>query len=93
VLPYHIGLQLGAVWDQQTVPVKLAGNLADSDARAILVIATIGRFPPVQLAFAWTRNDHVPIILGQVNFFLEFDVSFYRSQSAFEVRPKGVNVP
>ena len=35
--PYDVGVQLGAVWEQQTIQVELAGNLADSDARAILV--------------------------------------------------------
>lgn len=88
VLPYDVGVQLGAVWEQQTIPVKVAGNLADSDARAIIVTATIGRFTPVRLAFAWTRNNQVPVILGQVNFFMEFDVCFFRSQSAFEIKPK-----
>lgn len=34
VLPYDMGLQLGAVWEQQTVPVQLSGNLAASEARA-----------------------------------------------------------
>ncbi|WP_375513712.1 hypothetical protein [uncultured Nostoc sp.] len=28
VLPYEIGLQLGAVWQEQTVPIQLSGNLA-----------------------------------------------------------------
>lgn len=28
VLPYDIGLQLGAVWEEQTTVVTLAGNLA-----------------------------------------------------------------
>lgn len=88
VLPYDVGVQLGAVWEQQTIPVKVAGNLADSDARAIIVTATIGRFTPVRLAFAWTRNNQVPVILGQVNFFMEFDVCFFRSQSAFEIKPR-----
>ena len=88
VLPYDVGLQLGAVWERQTIPVQLAGNLADSDARAIVVMATIGQFAPVRLAFAWTRNNQVPLILGQVNFFMEFDVCFFRSQSSFEIRPK-----
>jgi hypothetical protein len=27
-------------------------------------------------------------LLGRMNFFLEFDVCFYRSQLAFEIRPK-----
>ncbi len=91
VLPYDVGVQLGVVWEQQTIPVQLAGNLAASDARAILVTATIGQFAPVRLAFAWTRNNQVPVILGQVNFFMEFDVCFFRSQSAFENKPKESN--
>ncbi|WP_442936668.1 hypothetical protein [Nostoc sp.] len=31
VLPCEIGLQLGAVWQEQTVPIQLSGNLALSD--------------------------------------------------------------
>ena len=50
--------------------------------------ATVGKFPPVQLAFAWTRSNAVPVLLGQVNFFMEFDVCFYRSRLVFEVKPK-----
>ena len=42
-------------------------------------------------ASAWTRNNEVPVILGQVNFFMEYDVCFFRSRSAFEIRPKGSN--
>ncbi len=30
----------------------------------------------------------VPLLLGQANFFIEFDVCFYRSQKVFEVTPK-----
>lgn len=89
VLPYDVGVQLGAVWEQQTTSVQLTGNLADSDARAILVTATIGQFAPVRLAFAWTRNNQVAVVLGQVNFFMEFDVCFFRSQSSFEIKPEG----
>jgi hypothetical protein len=88
VLPYDIGRQLGAVWDQQTTPVHLTGNLARFEARVLIVSATVGEFAPVRLAFAWTRANNVPLILGQVNFFLEFDVCFFRSQKVFEVKPK-----
>lgn len=88
VLPYSVGLQLGAIWEHQSIRVALTGNLAKSEARAILVSATVDPFSPVRLAFAWTRNDNVPIILGQTNFFAEFDVCFFRSQSAFEIKPR-----
>ncbi len=88
VLPYPIGLQLGLVWEQQTTPVHLTGSLARLPARGVIVSGHVASFPPVELAFAWTQATEVPLILGQVNFFIEFDVCFFRSQSAFEVSPK-----
>ena len=88
VLPYQVGIDLGAVWEQQTTPLLLTGNLARFEAKGLLVSAVVGQFAPVQLAFAWTRTTNVPVLLGQVNFCMEFDVCFYRSQLAFEVRPK-----
>jgi hypothetical protein len=88
VLPYEIGRQLGAIWDQQATPVHLTGNLARFAARVLIVSATVGEFAPVRLAFAWTQANEAPLILGQVNFFLEFDVCFFRSRKIFEVKPK-----
>lgn len=88
VLPYQIGLQLGLEWEQQTVPVRLTGNLARYEARGVIVSATVGTFASVRLAFAWTATDDVPVLLGQTNFFQEFDVCFFRSQSFFEIKPK-----
>lgn len=88
VLPYRVGLQLGAVWSERASTVHLTGNLAQFEARALLLTARVAEFPPVRLAFAWTRADEVPLLLGQVNFFMEFDVYFYRSRHAFDIRPK-----
>ena len=88
VLPYVLGVQLGFDWDQQTQSVELSGNLASVEARVVVLSAMVGNFPPVRLAFAWARTDEVSVILGQVNFFLEFDVCFFRSRGLFEVRPK-----
>ncbi|MBP0016979.1 MAG: hypothetical protein J7647_05395 [Cyanobacteria bacterium SBLK] len=88
ILPYDAGLALGAVWEEQILSVSLAGNLEPVEARCIVIAGQISDFPPVQLAFAWAKSNDPPIILGQLNFFLEFDVCFYRSQSAFEVCPK-----
>lgn len=90
VLPYPVGLQLGAVWDEQRVALELSGNLANYEARGLIITVTIGQFSPVRLAFAWTQAVTVPLILGQVNFFAEFDVCFFRSQSAFEISPQNV---
>lgn len=77
VLPYDAGLQLGALWEQQTTSVKLTGNLAGQEGRVLLATGTVGKFPPVRLAFAWTQANTTPIILGQINFLLEFDVCFF----------------
>lgn len=88
VLPYKSGVELGAVWEEQTTVVTLAGNLASVEARGLLVSAQIGDFAPVRLVFAWSSSDDMPLLLGRMNFFLEFDVCFYRSQKVFEVSPK-----
>jgi hypothetical protein len=88
VLPYEIGLQLGAIWENQTVSIPLSGNLAQSDSRGLVVSGTIAQFPPVLLGFAWTEMRNAPVILGHMNFFAEFNVCFYRHELAFEVCPK-----
>lgn len=90
VLPYELGLQLGLIWEDETLSVLLTGNLARFEARAVVVDAQISSFPTINLAFAWTQTPNVPLILGQANFFFEFDVCFFRARSEFEVRPKEV---
>ena len=87
VLPYEVGLQLGAVWEEQTTAVTLTGSLENEPARVLIVDGTVGDFIPVRLAFAWTRSRTVPVVLGQVNFFMEFDVCLFRSPGVFEVKP------
>jgi len=69
VLPYELGTQLGLIWENETLSVLLAGNLARFEARAVVVAAQISSFPTVDLAFAWTQAPNVPLILGQANFF------------------------
>ena len=81
VLPYEMGLSLGAIWDRQTLSILLGGNLARFEARALVLTA-------VDLACAWTQYKNAPLILGYMNFLLEFDLCFYRSQLAFEISPK-----
>ena len=87
VLPYRFGIQLGAVWDDQKATIQLTGNLGNVAAQPLFPMAEIGDFPSIRLAFAWIRSDDVPLILGQMNFFMEFDICFYRSQLEFEVKP------
>ena len=91
VLPYELGLQLGLIWEDETLSVLLAGNLAQFEARAVIVDAQVSSFPMVNLAFAWTQATNLPLILGQANFFFEFDVCFFRARSEFEICPKQVS--
>ena len=88
VLPYEMGLRLGTVWERQRLSVPLGGNLSKFEARAVVMTANVEQFPPVELAFAWTQDRNAPLILGHMNFFLAFDVCFYRSELAFEISPK-----
>lgn len=91
VLPYSLGLSLGAEWEEQTTIVPLVGSLGSFEARALVVNALHPQIIPrqtVQLVFAWTKAEKAPLIFGQMNFFLEFDVCFYRSQGIFEVQLK-----
>lgn len=86
-MPYDLGIRLGAVWEAQTTRVVLTGNLAAEDARALLIHARVGDFPAVRLVFAWTHSENIPLLLGQVNFFQEFDVCLYGSRLQFVIDP------
>jgi hypothetical protein len=86
VLPYDIGLQLGGLWEERKATIKLAGNLGGLAAQPIFVMAMIGDLAPIRLVFAWSRSNNVSLILGQMNFFMEFEVCFFRKQREFEIR-------
>ena len=88
VLPYTVGLQLGAIWDDRRAIIQLAGNLSNQPAMPFFATAEIKGCGSAQLVFAWTKREKVPLILGQTDFFLEFDVCFYRSKFEFEINPK-----
>lgn len=88
VLPFTLGVQLGLDWASETRSIELSGNLASVEARVVVLTAVVGHFSPVRLAFAWAHTDAVSVLLGQVNFFMEFDLCFFRSRGLFEVRPK-----
>ena len=88
VLPLDVGLRLGAVWDEQMVPVRLGGNVAESEARGLVLVGRVDGFPPVRLAFAWSKSNRTPVILGQTNSFIECDVRFCRSEMFFEIAPQ-----
>ena len=89
VLPYSIGLALGAVWEFQKPVPQLAGNLSNYEARALLVAAHHPQLTPdesIELIFAWSSSHNAPLLFGQMNFFFAFDVCFFRTENAFEIK-------
>jgi hypothetical protein len=89
LLPYPLGLALGGVWEERPVLPSLAGNLGRMEARGLTVLMShpeLTPIEPVRQAFAWTQAEDAPVLLGQVNFFMEFEVCFYRAQGYFEVK-------
>lgn len=92
VLPYEMGIQLNLNWNDHNTSVILAGNLAKFPAKGVVLSATIAQFAPTTLVFAWTKAENIPLLLGRINFFQEFDVCFYGSQLAFEISPKSTNI-
>jgi hypothetical protein len=85
VLPYEVGLSIGLIWEAQNLTIPLGGNLVQSEAKAVVLTAQIANFERVDLAFAWSRDRHAPLLLGQTNFFQIFDVCFYRAEMVFEI--------
>ncbi len=88
VLPYSLGQRLGLVWEEQPIISRLAGNLAASECRGVQLTGTVEPFAPIRLKFAWTKNEAVPLILGQVNFFQNFQVCFDGADMVFTIVPK-----
>jgi hypothetical protein len=84
-------LQLGLNWEDYHTSAILTGNLAKFPAKGVILSATVDLFEPVVLAFAWTQAQNIPLILGRINFFQEFDICFYGSQLVFEIAPKSTN--
>jgi hypothetical protein len=65
VLPYELGIQLGAEWDDRKAIIQLSGNLGNQPAMPLAATAEIETFPPTKLLFAWIRSPNAPLILGQ----------------------------
>lgn len=87
VIPYRVGLELGAPWGQ-TPAIHLTGNLEKVPTHAIGVMTRIGDFAPHPLLFAWTQSKQAPVILGLVDFFMEFNVCFFASEGVIEIAPR-----
>ncbi|HYH66855.1 MAG TPA: hypothetical protein VD866_19330, partial [Urbifossiella sp.] len=88
VLPLDLGRRLGLDWAAHQITIQLGGNLANHPAKAVVLDVTVAGFPLVRLAFAWSSHPDARLILGQTNFFGEFDICFFRSRGEFHVQPR-----
>ena len=87
VLPYDLGDQLGLVWEEQTLPVELGGVYCDTQAFSVLIRGEIPGFQAVALGFAWIdkTSDEARLLLGQMNFFQRFKVTFEAYKRTFDI--------
>jgi hypothetical protein len=88
VIPYPLGLKLGGDWNQFGASIPVGGLLANHPAKPLQLDLTIGTFPAVQMNFIWSRSPAARLILGQTNFFLEFDICFSGSKHEFQIQPR-----
>ncbi len=88
VLPLDLGAQFGVDWNSLPIPITVGGVGHGVAAKLLAVEGLIGTFPPTPLLFAWATTNSIPVLLGQTNFFFEFDVCFHRSRSQFTVAPR-----
>jgi hypothetical protein len=65
VMPYPVGIALGFSWERQTTALSLTGNLAQFEARVVLVQATVAQFKSVQIVFAWNKLRTFHSFLGK----------------------------
>lgn len=84
VLPWSIGASLGLVWQPNKATIRVAG-IALGAAMPVLLSADFGEVRGATMAFAWCQTDSVPLVLGQTNFFMEFDICFFRSRGEFQI--------
>lgn len=87
ILPFDVGIDLGLVWGDQTFSIDLGGVLVGSKAYGVMLQTQIADSESIQLAFAWVNrpSSEMRVLLGQVNFFQNFDVHFYGNQQLFDI--------
>jgi hypothetical protein len=88
VMPFELGRQLGLTWNESEANVNLGGIVRGSGGMPVLVSIKLADYEPVDLIFAWTKRNDVPLILGQVDFFMSFKVCFERYNLEFEITPR-----
>ena len=84
VLPWSLGVQLGLAWNPNKATIRVAGFADRAFAMPVLLSMEFADFAEITQAFAWCQSDDMPLVLGQTNFFMEFDLCFFRSKLEFQ---------
>ncbi len=86
VLPFQLGLNLGAGWHNREHIGGLEGAAGGGlEAKRFVADLYVGAWPSIRQIFAWTRDEDLPVILGQIDFFHRVDVCFHRSRNYLEL--------
>lgn len=85
VLPQSAGVHLGFDWHKEQTPITVGGTLAGLPAKLVFVQVMALPFHPISMPFAWLDSDRAPLLFGQVTFFEEFDVCFFRKRRQFQI--------
>jgi len=65
--------------------MSLAGAYAALPARLVVMELAVPGFAPIRMGFAWAQSDAVPLLLGRMTFFHEFDVCLYQRRGLFQI--------
>jgi len=85
VAPYHVGIELGGIWEEEQELLGLTGVTENLESRTLMLDIIVGTLPSIRMGFAWISADSAPVILGQVSFFTHSKVCFYRASRQFEI--------
>jgi gag-polyprotein putative aspartyl protease len=87
VIPKAVGEALNLKWDDGE-PVQLGGNLGKASARTFTLNCTVTGLEATPLEVNWSMLEDVPVILGQIDFFAQFDVCFSYAENEISIRTR-----
>lgn len=93
VLPWSVGARFGVDWDALSISCPVGGSAGGVPGKILVLHGTVAPFPTVPPVFSWVKSDSIPIILGQTNFFLNFNVFFARARGFFEIQQATAPTP
>lgn len=85
LLPHHVGLSLGLEWGSPIFPN--IGKVRGRDCVGVKLGLGVKEFGAYVMRFAWSPDNDIPVLLGQVDFFQHFGIYFEASEQYFTLHP------